>query len=485
MKKTRNIYLKIQKTRENFYNPIWRRPMQLRNGLWIGFLIFSGIAALLFWIVLYTYFEVYYRREITDELRNVAWEISSQYGSENFEQAMALLTKSNNYFAQVISEDNHQIILSYSSDGEKDQIENSEIVREDLFERLDDTDGYCFYYVDDGDRDHQWAVEAIVLANIDGYRHVLVLSCSTIEIDMVKHMLYNRGGLSLAAVLVLTFIFAFFLANFYARPFRHLNDAAKKMATGKFDTPFIPEGPVEAVQLAKTLNHAEKEFEATEQLRRDFIANISHDMKTPLTVIRAYAEMIEAFSGEIPEKRQEHVNRIIDETDRLTDLINELMELSSLQSGTMKLHYEEFSMNAMVQTVISRIRIKDISQGFDIKLYADTVYTVRADRQLIHRAFYNLLNNAVKYSGESKIVEIHLSPQNGQLLVQIRDYGIGMSQEDLEHIWDRFYRSPELGNTIRGNGIGLNIVSEIFRCHNIPYGVESRKGKGSTFWFII
>lgn len=485
MKKKENIYDKIQNMRENFHNPIWRRPMQLRNGLWMGFLIFSGIAALLFWVLMYTYFEVYYRRAITDELQDVAWEISSRYGTENFEQAIALLTKSNNYFAQVISEENNQIILSYSKDGENKQPGNSEMIREDLFERLDDTDGYCFYYADDGSRGHQWAVEAIVLANIDGYRHVLVLGCSTIEIDMVKQMLYSRGGLSLTAVLALTFVFAFFLANFYARPFRHLNDAAKQMAKGKFDTPFIPEGPVEAVQLAKTLNHAEKEFEATEQLRRDFVANISHDMKTPLTVIRAYAEMIEAFSGEIPEKRKEHVNKIINETDRLTDLINELMELSSLQSGTMQLHYEEFSMNAMAQSVISRMRIKDISQGFDIRLYADTVYIVRADRQLIHRAFYNLLNNAVKYSGESRIVEIRLTPQNGQLLVQITDYGIGMSQQDLEHIWERFYRSPELGNTIRGNGIGLNIVSEIFRCHNIPYGVESRIGKGSTFWFII
>ena len=481
----KNFYNRIQKKRETWRNPTFKNPWQMRNGLWVGFLFFSAIAALLFWVFLYMYFEVHYRKQVTDNLSKIAWEITEQYGSSNFEQSIAILAKTNHYFAQIISEKDHKVLLSYTNEGTPGEPQSSQIADETLFSRLDETDGYCFYYAGDSSSRSQWAVQAIVIANEGGYRHVLVLSCSTAEIDMVKHMLFNRGGISLAIVLALSAVFAFFFSNFYARPFRHLNDAAVLMAAGKFDTDFIQEGPQEAVQLAKTLNQAEKEFRATEALRRDFIANISHDMKTPLTVIRAYAEMIDAFSGEIPKKRTEHVEKIIGETDRLTDLINELMDLSRLQSGTLQLHYETFSINGLIQTVISRIRIKDMAEGFHIYLCAQRDYTVRADRQLLLRAVYNLLHNAVKYSGSSKKIEINLIPQGHELLVQITDHGIGISAAEAPHIWDRFYRSPKLGSQIHGNGIGLNIVSEIFKNHHIPYGVESKAGRGSTFWFII
>lgn len=481
----KKLYDRIQEKRKNFHNPTFRNPLRMRNGLWIGFLIFSAIAALLFWTVLYMYYEVTYRKQITDDLDNTAWEIAGLYGEPDFERTVSILTRSNNYFAQVISEKDNEIIMSYTNEGVEGGPQSSRIADKDIFTSLDETDGYYLYYVEDEAGNSRWAAEAVVLANVDGYRHVLVLSCSTAEIDMLKQTLMSRGGISLAVVLALSAVFAFFLANFYARPFRHLNDAAREMAGGNFDTAFVPEGPQEAVQLAETLNLAEKEFRATEKLRRDFVANISHDMKTPLTVIRIYAEMIDAFSGEIPEKRAEHVRKITEETDRLTELINELMELSGLQSGTLQLQYEDFSMNELIYNVIDRIRIKDMSQGIEIRLYADTSYIVHADRQLIQRAVYNLIHNAVKYSGNSKLVKVRLVPQNNQLLVQIIDYGIGMGQEELKHIWERFYRSPDLGNHIRGNGIGLNIVSEIFKYHHIPYGAESRLGKGSTFWFII
>ena len=403
----KKLYGQIQEMRKNFRNPTFSHPWRMRNGLWIGFLIFSAIAALLFWFSLFMYFEVHYRKTVTDNLQHTAWELTSQYGEENYDQALSLLTRSNNYFAQIISEDGFTLLKSYTNEGIPGDPQSSNIPGKDLFARLDQTDGYCFYYVGDPSNKFQWAVEAIVLANSNNARQVLVLSCSTAEIDAVKHMLLNRGGFSLAIVLALSALFAFFLSNFYARPFRHLNDAALQMARGDFDTTFIPEGPIEAVQLSETLTKAEQEFQATEQLRRDFIANISHDMKTPLTVIRAYAEMIDAFSWELPDKRTEHIQKIIGETDRLTDLINELMDLSSLQSGTTQLHYESFSLNKLIETVISRIRIKDMAADFVLTLHADSDYKVHADQKLLQRALYNLIHNAVKYSDTSRQVGAH------------------------------------------------------------------------------
>lgn len=545
-----------------------RLHIKMRTGLWIGFLGLGAGISVLFFSMLLTGFRTRYTQQSDRQLKKAAWEIVREYGDDNFENTLAVLSRSDGYTIQVISEKNHKVLTGYTGNGEKFMQADTEVTK-GVFSRLDQSDGYCFYRIRQTDsaasrrtnrsdtstasqntnrsdssttsrdtnrsdfstasrdtnrfnsstpsRDttqtaspsasagssanqdipdnpenntengtSQYAA-AIVLANHNGYREILVISHGTAEIDGLMQLLYRRGYFVLAISMAVAFFIGLLLARFYAHPFANMDKEAQKMGQGKFDAHFREDdGPLEAVRLAKTLNQAEREFQENEQIRRDFIANISHDMKTPLTVIKAYAEMLDTFSADIPEKRSEHLNRILTETDHMTDLINELLELSSLQAGVIRLHYETYSLNAQVSAVLDRIRLKDYADNFDLKLYADRQYQIHADRQLIHRALYNLVSNAVKYSGNSREVYVTITSISGNhVRVQVIDHGIGIAPEDQPHIWERFYRSPDTGNQIRGNGIGLNIVAEIFRYHHFDYGVISTPGKGSIFWFTF
>ena len=226
-----------------------------------------------------------------------------------------------------------------------------------------------------------WAVSAVVLANHNGNREVLVISKSMADVDALMDLLTSRYWMITGIVLVLASVISLLLANYFSKPFRHLNKNAVQMAEGNYKTRFVREGPSEARKLSETLELAQEEFNRTEQLRRDFMANISHDMKTPLTVIKMYAEMLEDFSGEIPEKRKEHARKIQEEADRLTEFINDSMELAQLQSGTVQLEESVFAMRDVVGEAVSRACAGREDFEFDISCDRDSaVKTVTTEK---------------------------------------------------------------------------------------------------------
>ncbi|MCR5666470.1 MAG: HAMP domain-containing histidine kinase [Eubacterium sp.] len=463
-----------------------KHRLKMRMGLWIGFILFGVLIAMIFFLMLFTYIQVHFVQQSNKAMQNAAWDIVSEYGNDDFEETIAILARNNGYLIQIISEKTEMPVLSYNSSGKISQPETS-IEIKDLFTRMDECDGYCFYTLEDPSYQSNRSAQAILLSVEDGYRQVLVVSQSMLEMESLNRILIHRGGIVFGITIALALLIGLILASYFARPFRHMIHTAATMENGDYSAHFSEDlGPYEAVSLAQTLNKVSAEFNATEQMRRDFVANISHDMKTPLTVIKAYAEMLDAFSADIPEKRAEHLARIISETDNMTELINELLELSRLQSHSFTLHVSEFSLNNMVHMVFDRIKIMSFAEHAFLHLEADRDYLVHGDMTLLHRAVYNLVSNALKYSADSKNVIVKLDTTvTGRIRLSVIDHGIGISAEDLTQIWNRFYRSPSHGNEIRGNGIGLNIVKEIFEAHHCTYGVNSTLGEGSTFWFTL
>ena len=360
---------------------------------------------------------------------------------------------------------------------------SSDIADETMFERLNDSDGICQYYVEDQVHASRWAVQAVVLANLNGSRQVLVVSRSQANMDALMKLLTSRYLLVTVTVLILALILSVCLAEYFARPFRHLNKSALQMAAGDYETEFMREGPLEARQLADTLELAEQEFNKTEALRRDFVANVSHDMKTPLTVIRMYAEMLEAFSGEIPEKREEHVRMILDETDRLTNFISDTLDLAKLQSGTMEMHPSVFAIQDVAEEVLSSVCAN--KPEFQFKMDCPESMLVYADRKLIYRVIYNFASNAVKFSGERQEARILVRRYQGSVRVEVIDYGIGIEKDKLPYIWNRFYQAKPNDRQKSGMGVGLNIASEILRLHHAPFGAESTPNEGTCFWFML
>ncbi|MGN1109010.1 MAG: sensor histidine kinase, partial [Oscillospiraceae bacterium] len=241
-------------------------------------------------------------------------------------------------------------------------------------------------------------------------------------------------------------------------------------------------------QLASTLEDASKEIAKSDDLRRELMANISHDLRTPLTMIKAYAEMIRDLSGDNPEKRERHLKVIIDETDRLSSLVNDILDLSKLQAGVTEMNMSVFNISEELSGVISRFDILRDNDGIIIKLEAEDGIVISADITKLEQVIFNLINNAVTYTGDDNTVVVRLfRKQPGLVRFEVIDHGDGIAPENLPYIWDRYYRVSERNKTHKraklGSGIGLSIVKSVLEQHGFAYGADSTVGQGSTFWF--
>lgn len=464
-------------------NEIREKHHPMVFGLWIGFMGFAGVVALLFWLILHFSVGIQYQDRVETELDSAAQSIWEKYGQKDFESNISFLSRTNGYFVQILSEKDASILLSVNSQGESGRPQQDNIADQSLFERLDESDGFCHYYVEDETHDSQWVVSAVVFASREGNREVLVVSKSLADVDALMSLLTSRYWMITLVVLGLASVLSILLANYFSKPFRHLNRSAVQMAAGNYRTDFVKEGPSEARLLAETLEQAQDEFNKTEQLRRDFVANVGHDMKTPLTVIRMYAEMLEAFSGEIPGKREEHIAMILKETDYLTEFINDTMELAQLQSGTVKMEASAFSIRDLVHEAVSDACAG--KENFRFEVRCDRDCRVWGDRKMIYRVVHNFATNAIKYSDKVNRARANIRIYHGNVRVEIIDYGIGISKENLKYVWKRFYQVEPHDRKKKGRGLGLNIVSEILDMHYAPYGVDSAPGQGSCFWFMM
>ena len=218
------------------------------------------------------------------------------------------------------------------------------------------------------------------------------------------------------------------------------------------------------------------------------MSNISHDLRTPLTMIKAYAEMIRDLSGDNPEKRERHLKVIIDETDRLSSLVTDILDLSKLQAGVAEMHLETFNFSARLSGVISRFDIMKENDGIVIDLRAEDDIMITADITKLEQVVYNLINNAVTYTGDDNTVIVKLfRKENGMVRFEVEDHGEGISPENLPYIWDRYYKVSEQNSTHKrakmGSGIGLSIVKNVLEQHRFQFGADSAQGRGSTFWF--
>ncbi len=288
----------------------------------------------------------------------------------------------------------------------------------------------------------------------------------------------------IAGVVVLaTVVFAWLFSNRIARPLERMTSAAELMADGDYSADFNEDGYRETRRLAKTLNYAVDEISKTDRLQRELIANISHDLRTPLTLISGYSEMMRDIPGEnTPENSQ----MIIDETKRLTTLVNDMLDFSKYSSGFEIPELKRFNLTESVRITMNRYNELVRLNGYHIDFESTEDIYVFADERMILQVIYNLLNNAVNYTGSDKTVTIKQVINDDKVRISITDTGIGISDQNIMQIWDRYYKIDHTHRrAVTGSGLGLSIVSRLLRVHSATYGVESAEGYGSTFWFEL
>lgn len=272
-----------------------------------------------------------------------------------------------------------------------------------------------------------------------------------------------------------------YLGKKITEPVIELQKASMDITKGKFDVDVEVKTGDEIQDLSESLKVMAESLEQKFIMQRDFIANVSHDFKTPLSVIRNYSEAI--YDGLADSKAsRRYSGEIISEVDRLNSLVMELLELSKIQSGKAALKRERFSLNDFLKSFGTAFEMQLIQKNarLDINpLEQDTL--VLADAEYLHRVVYNFLDNAVKYCGDRGEVSLNAARGASGIKVSVRDSGPGIDPAFLEHIWERYYKGARSG----GMGLGLAIASELLKLHGFKYGVESRLGEGSEFYFII
>lgn len=312
-------------------------------------------------------------------------------------------------------------------------------------------------------------------------------SSSLVPIDSTVYILRKQLIIVSIIVLALALLVSYFISEHLSKPIIKLTNATKEFGKNKDNQDFDIDSNLEEIsELAQTLKYASKEIAQTEELRQDLMANVSHDLKTPLTMIKAYTEMVRDITYNDTEKREKNLNVIIEEVDRLNNLVNDILTLSVMESKMMNLNIEEFDLHKLIKNILSRYEIFSINQEYNFIYNYNQDCQVTADKQKIEQVLYNLINNAIQYTGDDKIIEISLKDENNNYLVEIKNTGPIIPKEDLINIWNRYYKSNKNHKRAPiGTGLGLSIVKQILDLHNFEYGVTSNEKEGTIFYFKI
>ena len=351
-----------------------------------------------------------------------------------------------------------------------------------LLDEIGKSDNTYALYESDG--------EYVYASKIEKYKGVtsyLYVGKSLQFIESVSARMSTRVVLISIFVFMLSFAVTSLVAGWFTNPITEMTKKARRLAQGRFDVDFRGQNyGKEMIELAEALNHARDELSKTDRMQKDLIANVSHDFKTPLTMIKGYASMIMEISGDIPEKRNKHAQVIVEETDRLASLVNDVLDLSKISSGIEALKETTFDMSAYLDEILDRFAYLKETKGYRFVTEIEDGLFTRGDEMKLGQVLYNLIGNAVNYTGEDQTVYVRLKREKDSFRFSVTDTGKGIKAEEIPEIWNRYYRSSETHKRpVRGTGLGLSIVKTILERHGFVFGVESEVGKGSTFYVVF
>ncbi len=453
------------------------KTRSLRANLLIYFLVFSAIILSFLYFFQIIFFNTYYKINRTNILEQTVSQIEKNYNKKNREDILNTLSIDNEVCIQIIDDDN----LVYYSDyyrhcAGKDDAGLKEIKEEFMKSKNK--------YLKLEFINNAYNNKSLVYGKQIQKNTYLFANASLQPMDKSISLLKSQFIYVAFTVLLLSFIISYYFSKRIADPILKINTAAKKLGSKSNEAKFVCNTEVyELKELANTLNEAAKELSKTDELRREFLANVSHDLKTPLTMIEAYAASARDLNHNNKKKRERDLNIIIDEAERLNMLVNDILLLSKMENRNTKLNIEQIDIKNFISTILERFAIYK-NDGYIFEFKEDDTYIIEADKQGLERVIYNLVNNAINYTGDDKKVKISYEKDKNYLRINIIDTGKGIEEKDKKLVWNKYFRiNKRHRREARGTGLGLSIVREILDEHNFEYGIDSKINKGSCFWF--
>ena len=365
-----------------------------------------------------------------------------------------------------------------------DPEENTHIVEE-----FDPTSFGTSYYMT-GDFFDEFSEETLSVISPINYnlrvRGYLVIHTSLDVLRAEKEETLNIMYITLAALLVISLIALLMVGYIIYSPLKKITRATSEYAAGNLTYQVEVETEDEFGRLADSMNLMAKELNEMEEYERKFVANISHDFRSPLTSIKGYVEAM--MDGTIPVEFQEkYFNIVLFETDRLKKLTEELLTLNSFGSKRGMLEITSFDINAVIKNTAASFEGRCTERKISIELLFESWHQpVKADIGKIQQVLYNLIDNAIKFSNDNSSIEVETTVRHEKVFVSVKDHGVGIPKESQKKIWERFYKTDSSrGKDKRGTGLGLAIVKEIIQAHNEHINVISTEGVGTEFTFSL
>lgn len=508
-----------------------KRP--LRFYLAIGFLTFSALLLIVLWLFQTVFLESFYKAIKTNQVKSCAYSLSDYIEADTFGNLAAEIEDQNSMFVGVYDTDSAFFYSTYSSSkrpgfnsdlamstvyslyrqasengGEYATITHIEremrsFSPDDKMQENDLQNGGKQQIEDDEFRINRGNATADefraknepsferpssetlayskIVSTSEGERMIIVESEITPVNSVVETLRYQLIIMT-AVILVFSVIIAVFLGKMIARPISDTNEKAKALAKQDYDVAFEGGRYREITELNATLNYAAGELKKVDSLQKELISNISHDLRTPLTMIIGYGEVMRDLPGEMTP---ENIQIIVDEATRLNSLVTDLLDISRLQSNTADINMAPFSLTKCIESIFTRYTKLIESDGLNIVFEHDCEVFVMGDELRMTQVLYNLINNAINYIGEDKTVIVRQTVENDKVRIDVIDHGDGIPEEQLAYIWDRYYRASEHRRAKIGTGLGLSIVKNVLIAHGAEYGVSSVLGEGSDFWFSL
>ncbi len=285
--------------------------------------------------------------------------------------------------------------------------------------------------------------------------------------------------------IILSLLIALLFSKQFSNPIQTLTKDASVLAQGTFNLKFSKGFCLELDQLSEALQKTSTDLQKLESSRRELLANISHDLRTPLTMIKGYAEMLREFSWSDKEKREEDLGIIIKEADRLSDLVNDILDYSSIQNSSSGFEKIKFNMSEAVKFVTGQFLPLVTERGIYIEESIQSELYATGDEKQLKRVIYNFIDNAISHSELSKKITVKLEQVGNKIYFEVKDYGKGIPLEMQDSIWDKYFTARQQRASGTHSGLGLAISKEILTKSNARFGVKSQENKGSTFWFEL
>ncbi len=457
----------------------------IRFKLWSGMMALSIVVLILLWLFQIVFLENFYTEMHISDVKKAALSAVKTISEDNdpdYENALEPFSYKYNVDIELIGTDGNAVFRTATMGPGGMPMMNG--IREKVYQKtLEGNEAeLSFTHPRLGNKfmmiglrvELSGATPAVMLLN-------LPLAPVGDTVSILKRQFLYITVLLLAAALLISYL----ISKDFTRPILEIEKATEVMADGDFSARIKLKQRDEIGKLAGSINHLGEQLSKIEQLRKDLISNISHELRTPLSLIRGYAETIRDVTGEFREKREKQIQIIIEETERLGGIVDDVLNLSQLQSGYAVLSIGSFSIKELLNAVVKRYEVLSEKTRIELLSRYDEDRVLEADKARIEQVLYNLINNAFNHTEAGGSILVNARVLSNAVRFEVTDTGSGIAEEDIPHIWERFYKADKTVNKKAGTGLGLAIVKGVLDAHHASYGVESRKGTGTTIWFEL